>query len=246
MKTLILIFSCILLVMPAQTAKAKDYDQQVEEIEKYIARQQHDTEHYYNYRLIELKQRAESEIRLLEIADKPIFSSLAAQARVAEILLGIDNCENSGLLDFEVKPKRIIQDEYKLQGYSEHSLKVSPEWFAAAQSQIAERKSRILAKLEYETAGLKRQKNYALNVALPELEKQLKENLLKPEAKRTKGVVTGILYSADSPSAIIDGQIVHEGDVIHGVKVAKIFKDRVSFVKNGKSWGQKVRQSSEF
>ena len=244
MKTLMLIFSCLLLALPCQAAGAKE-EQKAAEIEKYIASQQQAIETYYSVQLIELKQRAESEIRYLEIADKPSFAGLAAQAKVAEILLDLDSSIESEFLDHEIETANVTRDDYKPLGYYEHSLEIATERFAAAQSEIAERKSRILAKLAHESAALERQKNYALNVALPELEKQMKQNLSEPEAEQTRGAVTGIVYSADNPSAIVDGQIVHEGSVIEGVKVVKIHKDKVDFSRNGKSWGQAAGQSAE-
>jgi hypothetical protein len=82
---------------------------------------------------------------------------------------------------------------------------------------------------------------------LPQLEKQLKDNLQKPEPapQATHWVVTGILYSADKPSAIVDGKIVHNGDSISGVTVVQIYKDKIEFAKNGKKWEQTVQQKPE-
>ena len=54
------------------------------------------------------------------------------------------------------------------------------------------------------------------------------------------GVVNGILYSIDNPTAIIDGELLKEGDVRHGVKIVKIHKTIVEFEKNGKRWKQTV------
>lgn len=49
-----------------------------------------------------------------------------------------------------------------------------------------------------------------------------------------KGLVTGIIYDAENPSAIVCGQVVHEGDVVHGYKVLKIYKEKVELNKKGK------------
>jgi hypothetical protein len=253
MKTLILIVSCLLLVLviPSQAAEnqqqPKDPNQQLKEIEKYIVLRHHEIESYYTDQLIELKQRAEAEIRLLEIADKPIFASLAAQAEVAKVVLNINNygCQVPWELEAKTEIMQQVKDERRTYGYLADVIEISPKRFAVAQSRIAERKSEILAKLEQEAADLERQKNYALTVTLPELEKQLKQDLLKPEAKPTQGLVTGIVYSADKPSAIVDRQIVHEGDVIDGVTVVKIYKDNVKFSKKSKNWEQKVQQAPE-
>ncbi|MHC4744338.1 MAG: hypothetical protein ACYS8Z_20680 [Planctomycetota bacterium] len=58
-----------------------------------------------------------------------------------------------------------------------------------------------------------------------------------------KGRLTAITYSEDKPSAVVDFKILHEGDVLHGVEVVKIEKDRVHFKKNRKSWEQTVGQT---
>ena len=249
MKTLTLIFGCLLLsVIPSQAAEKQQQlsnpnqqlaQPQVEEIEKYIARRHHETGNYYADQLIELRQRAEAEVRLLEVADKPVYASLAGQAEVAETILHINNYGYRAPWYLEAETERMLQLKSKF-----NKLK-SPERFAVAQSLIAERKSEILAKLEYETADLERQKDYALTVTLPELEKRLKEDQLKPEPKPTHGVVTGIVYSEDKPSAIVDRKIVHEGDVIYGATVVKIYRDNVKFSRKSKNWEQKVQQTPE-
>lgn len=51
--------------------------------------------------------------------------------------------------------------------------------------------------------------------------------------------VTGIFYS-DTPSAIVDGQIVKEGSTIKGAKVIKINKNCVEFEKSGGRWSQSM------
>ena len=49
--------------------------------------------------------------------------------------------------------------------------------------------------------------------------------------------VTAILYS-DSPSCIVNGKIVKEGQVIRGATVVKIHRDEVEFEKDGRRWTQ--------
>ena len=56
------------------------------------------------------------------------------------------------------------------------------------------------------------------------------------------GVVTGISYAKEGSSAAIGYEIVHDGDMIDGVKVVKIHIDKVEFEKNGKRWAQGVRE----
>jgi len=56
------------------------------------------------------------------------------------------------------------------------------------------------------------------------------------------GMVSGIMYTEENPSALIGYGIVHEGDTIDDVKVVKIYKDEVEFEKNGRRWTQRVWQ----
>lgn len=55
-------------------------------------------------------------------------------------------------------------------------------------------------------------------------------------------VVTGILYSPDNPAAIVDTQVVHEGEQISGATVEKIERDGIQFERNGRKWKQAVTQ----
>ncbi len=246
MKNLTLILVCLSLsIMPAQAAgRNQQQPKQFEEIEKYIARLHQGIEDYYTNQFIEVKQRAEAEIGLLEVTDNAVYACLAGQAETAAEVLSIDDYGYRTHLEREAKAGRMQQIKKDLKhGIFADSIERAPERFAAAQSQIAERKSEILAKLEFETADLEKQKNYALTVTLPALEKQLKENMLKPEPKPTRGLVTGIVYSANKRCAAIDRKIVHEGDVISGITVVKIYQDSVKFSKKSKSWEQKVQQT---
>jgi thiol-disulfide isomerase/thioredoxin len=52
--------------------------------------------------------------------------------------------------------------------------------------------------------------------------------------------LTGIFFSEDNPMAIVDGKIVHEGDMIGPVKVLEIQKDIVAFQSPDRTWIQSV------
>ena len=54
------------------------------------------------------------------------------------------------------------------------------------------------------------------------------------------GSVIGILYSTENPSALINREVVYEGDTTNGVKVVKIHRTKVEFEKDGRKWTQKV------
>jgi CheY-like chemotaxis protein len=58
----------------------------------------------------------------------------------------------------------------------------------------------------------------------------------KPQA----GTIVGILYGKGEPCALLNIELVHEGDIRNGVKVVRIDKDEVEFEKDGQRWTQKV------
>ena len=75
-----------------------------------------------------------------------------------------------------------------------------------------------------------------------------KEDAVVGEPVTTKRtVVAGTVYSEEDQSkedhsAVIDGEIIHEGDVVHGANVVKIDRGEVEFEKNGKRWRQRVQE----
>jgi hypothetical protein len=56
------------------------------------------------------------------------------------------------------------------------------------------------------------------------------------------GVITGIIYAEEKSSVTINGKVIHEGETIDGVKVVKIYRDKVEFEENENRWTQRVRQ----
>jgi len=73
--------------------------------------------------------------------------------------------------------------------------------------------------------------------ATPETPDQIETS---PKQTRIQLVVSGILYSPDRPAAIVDTQLVHEGQQISGATVKKIEKNGVEFEWNGQTWRQAV------
>ncbi len=58
------------------------------------------------------------------------------------------------------------------------------------------------------------------------------------------GVITGITYSENKSFAIIGTNIVSEGQTIEGIKIVKIYPDKVEFEKDGKRWTQGMNEST--
>jgi hypothetical protein len=64
----------------------------------------------------------------------------------------------------------------------------------------------------------------------------------RPVRSPVELVVTGILYSADRPSALVNTQIVHEGQQIAGIAVEEIDFDGIQFERDGQRWKQGVNR----
>jgi hypothetical protein len=62
------------------------------------------------------------------------------------------------------------------------------------------------------------------------------------QAMATRGMVDGILFSPERPSALVDGQILTVGDSMYGTEVVKITKQLVVFEKHHHKWQQRVRE----
>jgi type II secretory pathway component PulC len=74
-----------------------------------------------------------------------------------------------------------------------------------------------------------------------------KENIINKITKsvsETSRSVGGICYSTDKQSTIIDEKVLHEGDIIDGATIVKIYKDKVVFTKNGRIWEQNIKKDS--
>jgi hypothetical protein len=79
-----------------------------------------------------------------------------------------------------------------------------------------------------------------LDVVAKKLEAKKNAALGKRMAERKLGTVTAILHSETNSCALINQNLVHEGDITNGVKVVKINQYEVEFEKDGQRWSQKV------
>jgi type II secretory pathway component PulC len=53
-------------------------------------------------------------------------------------------------------------------------------------------------------------------------------------------VVRGIVWSEDSPAAVIGTEIIYEGQSVKGTKIINITEDSVEFERDRKKWIQRV------
>ena len=70
----------------------------------------------------------------------------------------------------------------------------------------------------------------------------LPKDVVLKKAAKTQLHVTGIMYSSDGPSAIVNSKVVHEGDAVGAATVIKIEDAWVHFERKGRKWAQGVEQ----
>jgi hypothetical protein len=232
-RLIIWVYIAVTIIINYSLATEKQLNQgqneQLKKVERRVSPRRREIEDSYMNRIVELRLRAASEIRLLEVAEtsKPNWADIAEWADFAETVLQINGLKHESHDLFQV------------------TTETSAQRLAVALSQIAKRKNDILSRSEWEAVNLENQKEYAFNEEVNGLEKILREDAHTPELKATYGLLCGIVYSPEKKSAVVNHKIVHEGDAIQGVSIIKIHKDKVEFEKNGNKWEQTVGQTPE-
>jgi len=216
-----MIFPSVFNVTAAQKhlqPSLKSREQRLQDVEVYISQGRERIEKHYANLGEQLRFRAQEKIRQIEKTEK---ANLAKEELVRKTRF---------FHDWKFMPAGPM---------------MSQEQVTLAEQRIAEKKKQILKDLEKEIAGLERQKSYHLNTRFAEIEKRMKQAIVKPRPKPPVGTVTGIVYSPDKALAVVDGVILHPGDTIEGIYVSRIHKDRVEFEKDGNRWEQTVGQAAK-
>ena len=94
------------------------------------------------------------------------------------------------------------------------------------------------------TAAVDKRQQWQIPEPYPESLRDAMQFNAADAASITRGMIAvrGIVYSEDNPSAVVNNEIVHEGEEIAGATIVKIYKDRVEFEMNNKKWIQKVER----
>jgi hypothetical protein len=215
----------------------------LDSIDKYIECQRQEINNDYAMKLIEIRTHRENQLRRLEIINPELyvrcgFVGWAGYVQNSLALRGIDLMDDSQF----VGTFRDLHNEGN--GLSAvEKMELTPRLLAIAEDRFAAEQNRTLR--GYEAAELQAAKNrdYALNVQLPQFSEQLKNNCLNPPTAKPAGFVSGIVYSGDKSAAIVGSQIIHSGDTLGSVRIVKINLDTVEFDKNGHSWTQKIGEA---
>ena len=233
------------LAQPAPTAPAVTDEQKAktEKIDKYIEQQRQFINFYYDNQLVQIRANKADAMRRLTIINPDLY----VRAGFIGLAEYVQNCLALRGIDLMSDPQfaETFRDLHDGGGglTETEKLDLAPRLLSIAEDRFAREENRTL--LGYDAAELKlaKERDYALNVQLKHEEEHLKNNALNPPAAKPAGLVSGILYSGEKSAAIVGSQIVHNGDKLDSVKVAKINSDSVEFDKSGRTWTQKVGEA---
>lgn len=213
--------------------------------------------------LSDIDKRCTEERRKLESHYSEEFMRLEYSARVT--LINLDAAQSAAYAKFQQELKNTISES---QGYAAMDSYIWDDGYASGQGDFSDaaitpvdgnkakdnetEKTRI-GRDKADTLGYYQQsfidlQNRRMNdmSVLAKKRKGMIDMLLaninsaKRPRREFEGIVTGIMFSGDNISAVIGDSVVHEGDTTHGVKIVKIYKDRIELEKNGRRWSQQI------
>ncbi len=208
------------------------------EIGQYIEAQKQNIENRYAARLAVLNEQMRSGLLPLEVGDnlKFIQTGFIGWTEYIEEVLRSEGVNLSRDKEFARTLKQFRTERMT----SAEKLDMTPKLLAIAERRMADEQLRVRLLFALERVQIEKEKRYAIDVRLAELEAKLKEQVLNPTQPNPEGVVTGIVYSQDKPAAVVGSQIVHVGDKIGNTRVTAIAPDKVEFAKGKKKWSLAV------
>ena len=130
-------------------------------------------------------------------------------------------------------------------GYVPKRNLLSDEELAEIENQRAKREKAVRARFDYEikrAESLNTKQAIEPQTKVKSSKKRAVSPWSKPAKKSLRGLMTGIVFYNDSGAALVDGEVIRQNDILHGVKVLRIMPNYVEFEKSGKKWRQLVGQ----
>jgi hypothetical protein len=228
---------------PATQAVTDEQKVKPENTDKYVEQQRQEINFYYANQLEEIRAKKANELRQLEIVNPELyvqdgFAGWAEYVQNALALQGVDLMDDPQFAE-------TLHGLYDGRGglTAIEKLNLAPRLLAIAEDRFTAEENRTLMGFGAAELQLEKERNDALNIRLSQYSEQLKNSELNQPKTKPAGVISGILYSADKPAAIVGSKIVYQGDKLGSVSVIKIEAGTVKFDKNGNSWTQKIGEA---
>lgn len=226
----------------ATEAVTEEQRARLAEIERYIEAQKLIAEDRYDAQLAMLNEQMRSGLLPLEVGEnrKTVQTGFVGWAQYVQEVLrqsGVDLRRNE---DYQQALERSRRRGLTVEEKFDQSARL----LAIAERRLADEQLRTRVFFARERVRIEKERRYAIEVELPEMEEKLKQDVLNPAAEPEDGVVSGIVYSQDKPAAIVGGQMVHLGECIGKVRVTAISVEGVEFERAGKRWAQKPGEAA--
>ncbi|MGD0552101.1 MAG: hypothetical protein ABSB25_05560 [Sedimentisphaerales bacterium] len=228
------------LGQPNTQAATDEQKAKLDKIDTSIEWQRQRINYDYAIQLDEMRAKKANELRHLEIIN-PDLSVRGGFVGWAEYIQNIMDLRGVDLMDDPQFAETFRDLHDRGRGLTAvEKFDLTPRLLAIAEDRFAAEKSRALGRFSAAELQLEKERNDALNIRLSQYSEQLKNSELNPLQVKPAGLISGILYSADKPAAIVGPKIVYQEDKLGNVRVVKINVDTVEFDKNGHSWTQKI------
>lgn len=243
-KSIAVLAATIVLVAGQSQVQAVTDEQKakLDQIDKYIETCKKDANFRYSTWIAELQAKEEDQERLNNIGNPELFipENFVGWAEYVKDVLDLRGIDSRNDPQFA----RTF-DKFRKGGLSTvERFDLAPKLLAIAENRLANDENRTLRGYLAAQVQLEQEGEYALNVQLPELREQLRNNVLNPPQAPASGTVSGVVYSDDMAAAVVGTKVVHEGEKTGEVKVVKINADGVVFEKSGRSWTQKIGEAA--
>jgi hypothetical protein len=214
-----------------------------EKMDKSIEWQRQMINYDYAIQLDEMRAKKASDLRRLEVINPDLtvqegFAGWAAYVQNCLDLRGIDLMDDPQFAetfrDLHGKGKNLTAIE---------KFDLTPRLLAIAEDRFAAEEYNTLRGYDAAELQLEQERNEALNIRLTQYREQLQYSELNPMQVKPAGLISGILYSADRPAAIVGSKIVYQQDKLGDVRIVKISVGAVDFDKNGRTWTQKIGEA---
>ncbi len=217
----------------------------IEAIEAEFGRKKQEIENYYADQFRQLQQKVETALREYDVKDRAAYAWFTEQLKNT-----ISTSSGYANMSGYVSPSGYVSAHGYYDETTHTQVAGAP---SVAYGRHVQRMNKAVNNLmdEYELdfEHLQRRRACALDdlekqkaLALAAVHSQGVGQSIPPTSTIAQGTVTGIIYSEENPLTIIDGNILHEGQSIRGVKIIKINQSSVEVEYAGNRWSQRVNE----
>lgn len=219
--------------------------EQMKAIEDDFERRKQKIEDYYTNEFRRLRENVEIALKRIDFADKTAYAHFMEQlnntkststgytnvtGRVSPYGNVSADAWHTGTTRTRVEGKPAANYEFRARQLKNEADNLIDEY--RTDLYLLQRKK------DYDLSELEKAKKQAIiSASYQNLNAQIQKNTHIP-----KGTVTCILSSEENSLAVINGDVLKEGQKIKGVKVIKINQDSVEFENAGSRWSQKVNE----